>query len=143
MALDIRSALPDSASHLMVGSVSHHIALTGLCNWHLRNYCQVVRLTSLLICRLKPVLLGNRMRRSCRLSNKHEHRLLKQAEAVAADAAAAEAVEEAAAVYPSTVTKAIAGLTTPSLPSPSMFPDDWRMVHEYLNDGQVRHLAQT
>ncbi len=82
------------------------------------------------------------MRRSCRLSTKHEHRLLKQAEAVAADAAAAEAAEEAGAVYPSTVTKAIAGLATPSLPSPSMFPDDWRMVHEYLNDGQVPHLAK-
>ena len=99
-------------------------------------------LTSSLLCRLKPVLLGNRMRRSCRLSTKHEHRLLKQAEAEAADAAAAEAAEEAAAVYPSTVTKAIAGLATPSLPSPSMFPDDWRMMHEYLNDGQVPHLAQ-
>ncbi len=78
------------------------------------------------------------MRRSCRLSHKHEHRLLKKAEAEAADAAAAEAAEEAAAsVYPSTVTKAIAGLATPSLPSPSIFPEDWRMVEELLHDGQV------
>ena len=33
MALDIRSAPPDSAAHLTVGSVSHHNALTGLCSW--------------------------------------------------------------------------------------------------------------
>lgn len=108
-----------------------------------RNWGLVTKLTSSLSRRLKPVLLGNSMRRSCRLSTKHEHRLLKQAEAEAADVAAAEAAEEIAAIYPSTVTKAIAGLATPSLPSPSIFPDDWRMVDEYLRDGQVCDQPQT
>ncbi|KAL3139627.1 hypothetical protein ABBQ38_003943 [Trebouxia sp. C0009 RCD-2024] len=76
------------------------------------------------------------MRRSCRLSTKQEHKLLKNAEASAALAAAAEAAVEVTSVYPSSVTKAIAGLATPSLPSPSMFPEDWRMVEELLHDGQ-------
>ena len=75
------------------------------------------------------------MRRSCRLSLKQEHRLLKQAAADAIEAADAE--EAAAAVMPSTVSKAIAALATPSLPSPSMFPEDWRMVQELFDDGQV------
>ena len=78
------------------------------------------------------------MRRSCRLSLKQEHRLLRQAAAEASDAAAAEAAEEAALMVPSPVTKAIAGLATPSLPSPSMFPEDWRMVEELFQDSQVR-----
>ena len=87
--------------------------------------------------RIQPVVRGTVMRRSCRLSTKHEHRLLKQAEADAAETAAAEAAAEGISVYPSTVTKAIAGLATPSLPSPSMFPEDWRMVEELLHDTQV------
>ena len=91
----------------------------------------------LALCRLQAVLRGSVMRRSCRLSTKHEHRLLKKAEAEAADASAAEAAEEGISVFPSTVTKAIAGLATPSLPSPSMFPEDWRMVEELLYDTQV------
>lgn len=80
------------------------------------------------------------MRRSCRLSTKQEHKLLKQAEASAAQAAAAEAAEEGTSVYPSSVTKAIAGLATPALPSPSMFPEDWRMVEELLREGQVSQV---
>lgn len=67
---------------------------------------------------------------------------MKKAEADAAEAAAAEAAQEGASVYPSSVTKAIAGLTTPSLPSPSMFPEDWRMVEELLHDGQVIYSWQ-
>lgn len=82
------------------------------------------------------MLLGSVMRRSCRLSTKQEHKLVKKAEASAALAAAAEAAIEGTSVYPSSVTKAIAGLATPSLPSPSMFPEDWRMVEELLHDGQ-------
>ena len=101
----------------------------------------VIICVELTFCRLQPVLRGSVMRRSCRLSTKHEHRLLKKAEADAADAAAAEAAEEGVSVYPSTVTKAIAGLTTPSLPSPSMFPEDWRMVEELLHDTQVPLLS--
>ena len=62
---------------------------------------------------------------------------MKKVEADAAEAAAAEAAQEGTSVYPSSVTKAIAGLATPSLPSPSMFPEDWRMVEELLHDGQV------
>ena len=81
------------------------------------------------------------MRRSCRLSTQLEHQMLKQAEAEAADAASAEAAAESALVYPSTVTKAIAGLATPALPSPSIFPEDWRMVEELLQDGQVSFIA--
>lgn len=62
---------------------------------------------------------------------------MKKSEADDAAAAAAEAAVERISVYPSSVTKAIAGLATPLLPSPSMFPDDWRMVEELLQDGQV------
>lgn len=98
------------------------------------TYCCCMGVAS---CRLPPVLLGSVMRRSCRLSTKQEHKLVKKAEASAALAAAAEAAIEGTSVYPSSVTKAIAGLATPSLPSPSMFPEDWRMVEELLHDGQV------
>ena len=83
------------------------------------------------------MVLRSVMRRSYRLSTKQEHKLLKKAEASAALAAAAEAAVEGISVYPSSVSKAIAGLATPSLPSPSMFPEDWRMVEELLHDGQV------
>lgn len=96
-------------------------------------------------CRLQSVLLGTVMRRSCRLSTKQEHKLVKKAEVGAAEAAAAEAAIEGTSVYPSSVTKAIAGLATPSMPSPSMFPEDWRMVEELFHDGQVSahgHAAQ-
>lgn len=89
-------------------------------------------------CRLQPALLGSVMRRSCRLSTRQEHKLLKKAEAAAATAAAAEAAVERVFACPSSVTRAIAGLlATPMLPSPSMSPDDWRMVEELLHDGQV------
>ena len=81
------------------------------------------------------------MRRSHRLSVKHEIRLASKAEYEAAEAAAAatrEASQELNMIVPSSVTKAIAGLATPHLPSPSIFPEDWRMFSELLHDGPVR-----
>ena len=83
------------------------------------------------------------MRRSCRLSTKEEHKLLKKAETDAAEAAVAEAAQEGTSVYPSSVTKAIAGLATPALPSPSMFPEDWRMVGELLHKVTHARAAKT
>lgn len=82
------------------------------------------------------------MRRSQRLSVKHEIRLASKADFEHAEAAAAaahvDAPQELSIVVPSTVTKAIAGLATPHLPSPSTFPEDWRMFTELLQDGSVR-----
>lgn len=86
------------------------------------------------------------MRRSHRCILKHEIRLASKAEHEAAEAAAAAAPPEAEVpqeltlAVPSTVTKAIAGLATPCLPSPSTFPEDWRMFSELLHDSQVSFL---
>ena len=74
------------------------------------------------------------------MSVKHEIRLASKAEYEAAEAAAAatrEASQELHMIVPSSVTKAIAGLATPHLPSPSIFPEDWRMFSELLHDGPV------
>ena len=61
-------------------------------------------------CRFQLALLGSVMRGSCRLSISQEHKLVKKAEPDAAAAAAAEAAVERISAYPSSVTKAIAGL---------------------------------
>ena len=77
------------------------------------------------------------MRRSHRLSAKHESRLASRAGIEIIEQTVPDATAELNAAVPSTVTKAIAALATPCLPSPSIFPEDWRMISELLHDGQV------